>query len=66
MNKYIAGLDLSSVSVNTVIINSEGKIVYESKYTRHDGQSLKKAREIFKKNMPHLSFRVSSDNRIKW
>jgi len=48
MERYIAGLDLGSVSVNMVIIDKEGKIVYEEKYTRHNGQPFEKAREILK------------------
>jgi len=46
--KYIAGLDLGSVSVNIVIIDPEGKIVYEQKYTRHEGQPLKRAKQLLK------------------
>ncbi|NQS89492.1 hypothetical protein HQ584_06870, partial [Patescibacteria group bacterium] len=46
---YIVGLDLGSVSVNAMVINDEGKIIYEEKYTRHNGQPLKKAKEIVRK-----------------
>jgi len=48
MNKYIAGLDLGSISVNLVIINKEGEIIYEQKYTRHNGEPLKKTKQILK------------------
>jgi len=54
--RYIAGLDLGSVSVNVIIINFEGKIVYEEKYTRHNGQPFKKATEILKKIYPTYPF----------
>jgi len=48
MKKYIAGLDLGSVSVNVVIIDEEGRLLYEHKYTRHNGQPIEKAREILR------------------
>ncbi|RLE14108.1 CoA activase [Candidatus Aerophobetes bacterium] len=56
MDRYIAGLDLGSISVNMVIINQEGKIIYEQEYTRHNGQPLEKAREILKKIYPTYPF----------
>ncbi len=56
-DNYIVGLDLGSVSVNAVVINDEGKIVYEEKYARHNGQPLKMAREIVRKIAKNFSFR---------
>ncbi|MBC7189904.1 hypothetical protein H5U35_06820, partial [Candidatus Aerophobetes bacterium] len=56
MKDYIAGLDVGSVSVNFVIIDEEGKIVYEEDYTRHAGQPFEKARQIVKKNYATYPF----------
>ena len=38
MNKYYIGIDTGSVSVNSVVINNERQIVYESPYHRHFGR----------------------------
>jgi len=48
-NNYIVGLDLGSISVNAIVIDKEGKIVYEENYRRHSGKPLEVAREIVKK-----------------
>ena len=37
-NKYYAGIDAGSVSLNCVVINQAGKIIYESPYKRHLGK----------------------------
>ena len=55
-DSYIVGLDLGSISVNAIVIDKEGKIVYEEKYTRHNGQPLEKAREILKKMLNRYPF----------
>lgn len=46
---YLVGLDLGSISVNAIVINKEGKIVYEEDYRRHSGKPLEVAREVVKK-----------------
>jgi len=46
---YLLGLDLGSISVNAIIIDKEGKIIYEEDYTRHNGRPLEMARQIVKK-----------------
>lgn len=48
MNKdnYLVGLDLGSISVNAIVIDREGKILYEEDYRRHNGQPLTIAKEI--------------------
>jgi len=56
MDTYIAGLDLGSVSVNMVIIDRRGNIVYEHNYTRHNGQALEKAQQILQKTYPVYHF----------
>lgn len=56
-DNYIVGLDLGSVSVNAVVINDEGEIIYEERYTRHNGQPLKKAKEIVGKIAKNFSFK---------
>ncbi len=38
MDKYYIGIDTGSVSINSVVINSSGQIVYESPYHRHFGK----------------------------
>ncbi|MGD9158404.1 MAG: acyl-CoA dehydratase activase [Desulfobacteraceae bacterium] len=38
MNKYYIGIDTGSVSINSVVINSDWQIVYESPYHRHFGK----------------------------
>lgn len=48
-NKYILGLDLGSISVNVILIDRTGEIVYEEPYTRHNGDPLNKTREMVKK-----------------
>lgn len=48
-NKYILGLDLGSISVNVILIDRRGEIVYEEPYTRHNGDPLNKTRKIVKK-----------------
>ncbi len=48
-NDYIVGLDLGSISVNAIVMNREGKIIYEEAYRRHSGKPLEVAREIVKK-----------------
>lgn len=58
MKKYIAGLDLGSVSVNVVIIDEEKNLVYEHQYTRHNGQPVEKAREILSKLYPAYPFKA--------
>ena len=37
-NKYYIGVDAGSVSINSVVLNSDKKIVYESPYYRHFGK----------------------------
>lgn len=54
--RHIAGLDLGSISLNMVIIDPEGRIVYEQEYTRHDGQPLKKATKTLKDIYPAYPF----------
>lgn len=46
---HLVGLDLGSISVNAIVINKEGKIVYEEDYRRHSGKPLEVAREMAKK-----------------
>ena len=48
-SSFIAGLDLGSISVNAVVIDGEGRLVYEEKYTRHNGQPLEKARQVLRR-----------------
>lgn len=38
MYKYYIGIDAGSVSINSVVIDNEGKVVYESPYLRHFGK----------------------------
>ena len=38
MNKYYIGIDTGSVSINSVVINSDRQIVHESPYLRHFGK----------------------------
>ncbi len=47
-SKYILGLDLGSISVNAILINKGGEIIYEEPYTRHNGNPLNKTREMVK------------------
>ena len=54
---FIVGLDLGSVSVNAVVIDSSGQIIYEEPYTRHSGQPLQIARKIVKKIIKKFSLR---------
>jgi len=56
MSTYIAGLDIGSVSVNMIIIDNKGNIVYEQEYTRHNGQPIKKARQILQETYPLYHF----------
>ena len=37
MENYYAGIDAGSVSVNAVVINSKGELIYEAPYRRHFG-----------------------------
>ncbi|MBN2419300.1 MAG: CoA activase [Deltaproteobacteria bacterium] len=37
-NKFVIGIDAGSVSINSVVINSSGQVVYESPYHRHLGK----------------------------
>ena len=37
MENYYAGIDAGSVSVNAVVINSKGELIYEAPYKRHFG-----------------------------
>jgi len=46
---HLVGLDLGSISVNAIVVDKEGKIVYEEDYRRHSGKPLEVAREIVKK-----------------
>jgi len=55
-NKYIVGLDLGSISVNAVVIDAKEDIIYEEEYLRHNGQPLKKAKEIVQKILKKYPF----------
>ncbi len=46
---HLIGLDLGSISVNAIVINRQGEIIYEEDYRRHSGRALEVAREIVKK-----------------
>lgn len=49
MDRYIAGLDIGSVSINIVIIDSKDTVVYEQEYTRHEGKPTEKTKQLLKK-----------------
>jgi len=55
-NKYIVGLDLGSISVNAVVIDTKGDIIYEEEYLRHNGQPLRKAKEVVEKILKKYPF----------
>jgi len=55
-NKYIVGLDLGSISVNAVVINTKGDIIYEEDYLRHNGRPLRKAKEVVEKILKKYPF----------
>ena len=62
--EYYIGIDTGSISVNSVVITSDGKIVHESPYYRHFGKIedavhdlLKKAYELFgEENIKAVAF----------
>jgi len=56
MKKYIVGIDLGSVSVNVVVVDEKGNLVYEHQYTRHNGQPIEKTREILGQIYPSYPF----------
>jgi len=53
---YLVGLDLGSISVNAIVIDEQGNIVYEEDYTRHNGQPLKKARQMLRRILKKYPF----------
>jgi len=55
-DELVAGLDLGSISVNAVVINKEGDIIYEEKYLRHNGEPFKKAKEVVEKIFKNYPF----------
>jgi len=50
MKSLYLGLDIGSVSVNTVLLNQDGEVIWED-YTRHQGQPLATAYNILE-NLP--------------
>jgi predicted CoA-substrate-specific enzyme activase len=44
---YTVGIDTGSVSINCIVLNDEGEIVYEFPYRRHFGRVVPKIIEVF-------------------
>jgi len=57
---YVAGVDIGSVSINCVVLDQEGVLVYEAPYQRHFGRFLPQTLETLQ-----LVYRRFGDQHIK-